>query len=249
MNTEESAVTADLAARAARHAALADVTRLLVMDLLSVGDRSPRELQEELGLASNLLAHHLAVLERVGLILRRRSEADRRRSYVQLVRGAAAPSPPPSAGRSGRDVVFVCTANSARSQLAAALWNTRSGQASTATSAGTHPADRIAPRAVAAGRRRGIELSGRPRRLSDTQAVAGAGESLLITVCDRAHEELARRAVGSRSDLHWSVPDPVQVDTDAAFEATLDELEARISVLTDAPAPPTLPSLPTLPTT
>ena len=236
MTTETSSPSPDLVDRAARHAALADVTRLLVMDLLSLGDRSPRELQEELGLSSNLLAHHLAVLERVGLVRRRRSEADRRRSYVQLVHDAVAPSAPQGAAWRRQDVVFVCTANSARSQLAAALWNARSMTVPTATSAGTHPADQIAPRAVSAGRRRGVELSGRPSKVSDSLLDPGASEALVITVCDRAHEELSRASTAASSGLHWSVPDPVLFDTDAAFEATLDELEVRIAVLAEAAA-------------
>lgn len=79
----------DLETRAARHAALADVTRLAVVDLLALQDASPREIAERLGLGSNLLAHHLAVLERAGLVERRRSEADRRRSASERRRSTS----------------------------------------------------------------------------------------------------------------------------------------------------------------
>ena len=111
-----------LEARAARHAVLADVARLAVIDELALGDRSPSELQKILDLPSNLMTHHLNVLEGAGMIARRRSEGDRRRSYVTLVDYSMLE--PHSMGdiRVGR-VVFVCSANSARSQLAAALWN------------------------------------------------------------------------------------------------------------------------------
>ena len=70
---------------------------------------------------SNLLAHHLAVLEQAGLVSRRRSEGDRRRTYLRLVPGAFDPLVRPLS-RTARRVLFVCTANSARSHLAAALW-------------------------------------------------------------------------------------------------------------------------------
>ena len=103
--------------RAARHAALADPARLRVVDALALGDRSPRELGERLGLASNLLAHHLKVLETSGLVERRRSEGDGRRSYVRLVTDAMPTEASDLDIRVPR-VLFVCTANSARSQLA-----------------------------------------------------------------------------------------------------------------------------------
>src|SRR6187431_2201341 len=71
--------------RAAVHAALGEPVRLAIVDRLGPGDASPGELAEAVGLASNLLAHHLKVLEEAGVIRRVRSEGDKRRSYVQLV--------------------------------------------------------------------------------------------------------------------------------------------------------------------
>lgn len=220
-----------LESRAARHAALADVTRLAVVDLLAARDASPREIAERLGLGSNLLAHHLAVLERAGVVERRRSEADRRRSYVRLVDAAAA-----DAGEGGgsdmlwsgaASLLFVCTGNSARSQLAAAIWNSHRGDGvPPARSAGTHPAERVDPGAVDVAVRRGLRLAERPVGLEPGD-LEGA---LVVTVCDAAHEELAAGAVtGSLewSTLHWSVPDPVALGG-AAFEAAADELERRI---------------------
>ena len=120
------------------HAALADRARLRIVDLLAVGDLSPSEVGAELGLPSNLLAHHLRVLEDAGLLVRHRSEGDRRRSYLSLTpqgRGLdpGAGAHPPTFRR----VLFVCTANTARSHLAAALW--RRCSAVDAVSAGTHP--------------------------------------------------------------------------------------------------------------
>ena len=73
-----------LANRAAVHAALGEPIRLALADKLVAGDASPSDLAESLDLGTNLLAHHLKVLESAGVIRRVRSEGDRRRSYVQL---------------------------------------------------------------------------------------------------------------------------------------------------------------------
>src|ERR1700704_4976533 len=80
--------TSDLARRAAVHAALADPARLAIADTLLAGDASPSELAGMLAMPSNLLAHHLHVLEQAGVITRRRSEGDRRRTYLRLRPGA-----------------------------------------------------------------------------------------------------------------------------------------------------------------
>ena len=121
MNSEQNE---SLARRAAVHAALADPARLRITDALGDGDASPKELAAMLAMPSNLLAHHLHVLEQAGIITRRRSEGDRRRTYLQLIPGALESLAAPAA-RAALRVLFVCTANSARSHLAAALWRQR----------------------------------------------------------------------------------------------------------------------------
>src|SRR4051794_41609113 len=102
--------------RAALHAALSDPARLAIIDTLSLGDASPSELGTALGMPSNLLAHHLRVLEGQGMLTRSRSEGDRRRSYVGLVPGGLDELTARPAKAVGR-VVFICSANSARSHL------------------------------------------------------------------------------------------------------------------------------------
>ena len=72
------------ASRAHAHAALAEPHRLAIVDALALGDLSPGELGERTGQSSNLLAHHLGVLESAGLVRRRRSDGDGRRSYLTL---------------------------------------------------------------------------------------------------------------------------------------------------------------------
>lgn len=210
--------------RAARHAALGDPVRLAVVDRLTISDRSPQELQRLLDVPSNLLSHHLEVLEGVGLIARGRSSGDGRRRYVHLLPGALDDlGPRVSVAR--QPALFVCTANSARSQLAAALWTAIVGEP--AASAGTHLATAVHPGAKAAAKRAGLDLSAaRPRRLDDV----GGQPVLTVTVCDRAHEELDI----DDQWLHWSIPDPVPEGTRAAFDRTVDELRSRIRSLNAA---------------
>src|SRR3954447_12366924 len=104
--------------RVALHAALGDPGRLTIVDTLAWGEASPGELATRLGMTSNLLAHHLRVLEEGRLVTRHRSEGDRRRSYVALARDAFDLLLPASSPLVAERVVFVCTHNSARSQLA-----------------------------------------------------------------------------------------------------------------------------------
>ncbi len=210
----------DLEARAARHAALADSTRLRIVDLLQLGDASPALMQRHLGVTSNLLAHHLSHLEDAGIIARHRSEGDRRRTYISLVPGVLDFLGTPPTLTATR-VVFVCTGNSARSQLAAALW----GQASVvpAASGGTHPATGVAPGAVAVAARNGLSLAdARPRRVAE---VVTGGE-LVVTVCDSAFEELRDDA-----RLHWSISDPVAVGSQRAFDEAFAQIASRIEQL------------------
>ena len=214
MNDEQSE---SLASRAAVHAALADSARLRITDALADGDASPKELGAMLAMPSNLLAHHLRVLEQARIITRRRSEGDRRRSYLQLV-PSTLQSLTGLATRTAPRVLFVCTANSARSHLAAALWR----QASTipAESAGTHPAAAIAPGAIDAAARHHLPLPRRrPRHITEVQH----DDDLVITVCDLAHEEL-----GDVAAVHWSVPDPLPAGDPGSFDAALAEMVDRV---------------------
>ncbi|MCK6210200.1 helix-turn-helix domain-containing protein [Georgenia sp. EYE_87] len=219
-----------LARRAALHAALADPARLQIVDTLNLGDASPSELAEAIGMPSNLLAHHLKVLEREGIVGRTRSEGDRRRSYVHLVPGALADL---TAGqvRQVPRVLFVCTANSARSHLATALW--RQTSEIPAVSAGTHPAEEIAPGAVESARRHHLELA--QRRPQHVDGVRAEGD-LVITVCDRAHEELDFPV-----DVHWSIPDPILAGTPEAFDRALEEIGRRVGNLAPRLSLPTNP--------
>lgn len=230
----EANVGHNLDRRAAVFAALGEPVRLALVDRLVVGDASPGELADDIGLGSNLLAHHLRVLEDAGIIQRVRSEGDRRRSYVQLrldqptVWAAAISGRMPNRLPSDLRVLFVCTANSARSQLAAAIWNDLS--TIPAASAGTHPGPRIHPRAVAVAERHGLRIgSGRPEPLD----AVFRDHDLIVAVCDNAHEELGP----TLPRLHWSIPDPVPVNTNTAFERAYTDINRRVQRLADLYAP------------
>ncbi|WP_121184028.1 helix-turn-helix domain-containing protein [Nocardiopsis sp. Huas11] len=222
MNTE-----LPLERRAALHAALADPARLAIADALCSGDASPSELGDRFQMRSNLIAHHLRVLESAGLVTRSRSEADHRRVYIRLLPEVFGALVPASLLRAPR-VVFVCTRNSARSQLAAALWQHRSTVP--AASAGTRPGEHVHAGALAAARRHGLRLEAEhTAHVTDVLRP----DDLVVAVCDSAHEELSR----TRERLHWSVPDPVRTGTDEAFEDAYAEINDRIERLAPAVHP------------
>lgn len=211
--------------RARLHRALGDQGRLRIVDALLLEDRTPTELGDITGLPSNLLAHHLLVLEDAGLLIRHESEGDRRRRYLSLQHRLLAGLVP--AGRlTARSVLFVCTHNSARSQFAEAVMASRTNLV--AQSAGTRPVAAVHPKAISAAAEMGFDLStGRPKTYGEIVATP----DLVISVCDRARE--APRPFGARS-LHWSVPDPVEIDRIDAFRNAFRTIEDRIDRLVEA---------------
>ena len=109
-----SAEPFSLHARARIHAALGDPARLAIVDALTLGDASPGEIAADLDLPTNLVAHHVKVLQEAGLLVRTRSEGDRRRTYLRLIPGVLSTLTTARLDSAGW-VVFVCTHNSARS--------------------------------------------------------------------------------------------------------------------------------------
>lgn len=211
----------DLHSRAQVFAALGDPHRLAIAEELGRSDRTPAELAGLVGLPSNLLAHHLNILEAAGLVERRRSEGDGRRRYLVLRPFAV------SIGRTGPrprgTVLFVCSRNSARSQFAAALWQARTGEP--AQSAGHTPASRIHPLAVRAADEHGLDLTGAiPKGF---QHITG-NPDLVVTVCDVANEGDLPFS-GERK--HWSIPDPVGGGRISAFRSAFEEILMRVERL------------------
>lgn len=212
----------DLDSRAAAHSALGDTRRLQIADLLALGDRTVAELAELVDLKGNLLAHHLDVLEEARLIRRIVSEGDRRRRYVAL-RWDGIPPGLHASRTAIRDVAFVCTHNSARSQFAAALWEQRTTRE--AQSAGSNPAAQIHPKAIQAAAEFGVDISsaqpGGYERVTTTP-------DLIISVCDRAFEG---GLPSGRDHLHWSIPDPVPAGTLDAFRSSFADIAERVAHL------------------
>jgi protein-tyrosine-phosphatase/DNA-binding transcriptional ArsR family regulator len=217
-------------------------------------DRAVRELTELLDARQNLVSYHLTQLGGAGLVRSRHSSADRRDRYytVDLVRcgqllqvsGASlhpalrlVPAPPPVATvrrRSRRHprVLFLCTGNSARSQMAEALLVTMSDGRVDAASAGSNPKP-LHPNAVRVMRERGIDISGnRTKHLSE---FASQRFDVVITLCDRVREVCPE--FPSHPDLvHWSVPDPAAAGpndraTYSTFEDVAADLETRLGFL------------------
>lgn len=134
-------------------------------------------------------------------------------------------------------VLFLCTQNSARSQVAEALLKRKGRGRFEAGSAGTEPASRVHPMAVEALRAAGIDWSAaRPKSIED---VMGESWDFVITVCDNAREACPT-IPGQPLFAHWGTPDPAAVEGDdehrlTAFKDTLIYLGRRIDLLVALP--------------
>jgi arsenite-transporting ATPase len=133
-------------------------------------------------------------------------------------------------------VLVLCTGNSARSQVAEALFTSLGGTRVHAASAGTRPAARVNPGAVEVLARHGIAWTGREPQNID--AVLDERWDVVITVCDNA-KEACPVFPGAPVLVHWGLPDPAEAAEGeprrAAFQATYDELERRIRAALELP--------------
>jgi ArsR family transcriptional regulator, arsenate/arsenite/antimonite-responsive transcriptional repressor / arsenate reductase (thioredoxin) len=206
---------------------------------LSRSDRRVAELCELAGRPQSLVSYHLRQLREGGLVSVRRSSADGRDAYYALdlaqcreliasAGGALHPGLAPTT-RTPRlveaDVLFLCTGNSARSQMAEALCERLSSGAVRAESAGSHPKP-LDPGAVRVMRERGIDISG--RRSKHLSEFAGRRFDHVISVCDRVRE-VCPEFPGAQL-IHWSIPEPGRDE----LERTAAELEVRIGFLIQA---------------
>jgi arsenate reductase (thioredoxin) len=144
----------------------------------------------------------------------------------------------PGAGKARRSgplrILFVCTGNAARSQMAEGLANHLGEGRIEAQSAGTFPAGMVMSHAVMVMRERGVDISGHYSKGMDE--VRGPFDRV-ITLCDSAVQECPVSLIEARHE-HWSTPDPTFVDggTEAvrqAFRQTRDRLESQIADLID----------------
>jgi protein-tyrosine-phosphatase/DNA-binding transcriptional ArsR family regulator len=228
--------------------------RWRLLSELALSDRRVGELCALLGLPQSLVSYHLGRLRAEQVVSKRRSSADGRDSYyvLELARfsellaatGAAlhpglrvVPAPPrspASAALHSTRILFLCTGNSARSQMAQALAEHFGGDAVEAQSAGSHPKP-LHRNAVRVMRERGIDIAGRSSTHLDVFATRRF--DYVITLCDRVRE-VCPVFEGHPDRVHWSIPDPAREgsgdeETYSAFRRTTDELEVRIRFLID----------------
>ena len=228
--------------------------RWRVLSELARSDLRVGELCELADRPQNLISYHLRQLRDGGLVSTRRSAADGRDTYYvldlsrcgELLSSAAvalhpglAPAPPEGADHQ-RDaavarVLFLCTGNSSRSQIAEALAGQLSDGALVAASAGSHPKP-LHANAVRAMRQRGLDISGhRSKHVSEFE---GRRFDYVVSLCDRVRE-VCPESPGGPELIHWSLPDPAREpgsdeETLPAFERTVSELCVRIGFFIQA---------------
>jgi protein-tyrosine-phosphatase/DNA-binding transcriptional ArsR family regulator len=229
----------------------ADPVRWRVLSELARSDRRVRELCALLGHPQSLVSYHLGKLRAAGVVSRRQSAADGRDSYYALdlercgellaasgarlhpaLRLVPPDAPEWTASSRRARVLFLCTGNSARSQMAEALVESLTGGAVEARSAGSHPKP-LHPNAVRVMRERGIDIAG--RRSKHLSEFLGEQFDHVVSLCDRVRE-VCPEFPGRPELIHWSIPDPARTgstdeETYPAFERTARELGVRIPAL------------------
>ncbi|BBY36874.1 ArsR family transcriptional regulator [Mycobacterium mantenii] len=208
----------------------------LLMELSS-GDHRVRELAAAVGEPQNLVSYHLRLLRSAGLVDARRSNFDGRDTYYRLdlakcakAFGEAAAAlhpalaPAPTAQPAARSVLFLCTGNSARSPMAAALLKQRGQGRIRTASAGSHPKAELHASALRVMRDEyGIDLGGtRPQPLA---AVSRHRFDCVITLCDKVREYARDHDLATTT--HWSVPDPSNAGF-PEFRRVASELSHRV---------------------
>jgi protein-tyrosine-phosphatase len=220
---------------------------------LARSDRAVRELTALIEEPQSLVSYHLRQLRNGELVTAHRSSADGRDSYYaidlsrcgELLRASGAalhpglglvppPAPDHTSSHSTRRprVLFLCTGNGTRSQLAETLLERLSDGHLEVVSAGSHPKP-VHPNAVRVMRERGIDISA--HRSKHLDEFTRRRFDFVITLCDRVRE-VCPQFPGMPKAIHWSIPDPgLEGDTDEAtypaFERTARELETRIRFL------------------
>jgi ArsR family transcriptional regulator, arsenate/arsenite/antimonite-responsive transcriptional repressor / arsenate reductase (thioredoxin) len=228
---------------------LGDPLRWQIVSELGRSDRRVGELVALVDRPQNVVSYHLAELRNAGIATARRSSADGRDVYYRadlarcrdLLAAASGSLHPalaltPAGGTgtriSGRPrLLFLCTGNSARSQMAEALAVHRSGGQVSAASAGSHPKP-LHPNAVRVLAERGIDIAGRSSK--PLTRFATRRFDRVITLCDKVRE-VCPDFVGAACS-HWSVPDPASSGPDdeatyPSFVEVADDIEDRVTLL------------------
>jgi arsenate reductase len=140
-----------------------------------------------------------------------------------------------------RNVLFLCTGNSARSIMAEALLNHKSKGSFTAYSAGSHPSGTPRPEALAQLQSAGIGIEGLRSKSWDEFAASGAPHlDFIFTVCDNAANEVCPSWPGHPMTAHWGIPDPAAVkgtpeEIARAFRDAFVILDRRIGLFLSLP--------------
>jgi len=231
---------------------VADPIRWRLLDELGQSDRRVGELCELVAKPQSLVSYHLRELRTGGLVTARQSAADGRDTYyradvgrcAELLSATGAALHPsvrlaplevdlPISGRGHKPrVLFLCTGNSSRSQIAEALLEHRTQGAVTARSAGSHPKP-LHPSAVRVMAERGIDIS--DRRSKHLDRFTRQRFDQVITLCDKVRE-VCPEFDGHPTTAHWSMADPAAEGADAdtnyrAFVRTADEIDSRVGYL------------------
>lgn len=223
--------------------------RWSLMRELSRGDHQVEELAVLTGQPQNLVSYHLGKLRAAEVVLARRSSRDAREVYYRLnvsrcasllaaagsdlhaVLSPALPilrEPVRFVPIQAKRLLFLCTENSARSQMAEGLARHYSQGTLPAVSAGIQ-AGRVHPLAIRAMAAMGIDISG--QRSKPVSEFADERFDLVVTVCDRAREACPE-FLDAPERLHWSIPDPAADGAGGAdFERVALELEERVALL------------------
>jgi protein-tyrosine-phosphatase len=227
--------------------------RWQIIAALTKSDRRVQELVEGLQRPQNLISYHLRLLREGLVITERRSSGDGRDVYYSLditqlralyIASGQALHPALTPAESGPDdekwneekrpfrVLFLCTHNSARSQLAEGILRTSGGSLVEVYSAGSEPGS-VHPLAVRAAAAFNVEISN--QRSKHMDEFAGQSFDYVITVCDRVRE-VCPAFPGDPQQIHWSFPDPAAVtgsdnEQFEAFLQTARELSTRINYL------------------
>jgi protein-tyrosine-phosphatase len=213
---------------------------------LAAGDRQVQELTGRLGQPQSLVSYHLGQLRKAGLVSGRRSSADGRDTYYRLELASCAgllagtgealhpalrmvvPAPPSATHYAPARVLFLCTGNSARSQMAEAFLRHGTAGALSAYSAGSRPKP-VHPHAVTVMAEYGIDLTGSRAKHLDT--FIDDVFDVVITLCDRLRE-VCPEFPGDPRSAHWSLPDPAGTsDGYSAFRRVAAEISERVGYL------------------
>jgi ArsR family transcriptional regulator, arsenate/arsenite/antimonite-responsive transcriptional repressor / arsenate reductase (thioredoxin) len=236
--------------------ALADETRLQIVRMLLPTDLRAGEIRERIGLPANAVSYHLKHLRAAGLLRDHRSSLDARDIYYSVdleqlyalydqagdaLRPEDKPDGAPEGGGMYLDrplrVIFLCTHNSARSQLAEGILRQMGGDLVEVFSAGSSPRE-VHPETIELLREWNINT--REHSAKQLSHFIGQDFDYIITVCDRVREECPTFP-GDPVQMHWSLPDPLAVDDaaerDKVFRAVGHELRTRIQYLLLVPDP------------